>query len=142
MNEVAQASSAAVSASLVGSHGRSLPGVSIAVFASVSAAFMYASVCSGETPSAEALLSKPERTSSGGKASAGCVVSPKRSRTVALYSKRVRRLTGEADTVAAPPHKPGSMLLAPISPMQPGPTTSTSSSGRTPRRRGHPMRRA
>src|SRR5215471_8618648 len=67
-----------------------------AVVASVSAAVMYCSASAGETCSAVALLSKPSLNSSVGKVLAGPVVSPRRSRTVLLYSNRfsLRRKVG------------------------------------------------
>src|SRR5215471_21619456 len=55
---------------------------------------MYCSASSDEIDNVCALLSNPSTVSSFGKASAGLVVSPSRSRTVLLYSVRVRRRIG------------------------------------------------
>src|SRR5262249_12396156 len=80
---------------------------------------------SGETESAEALLSKPSAFSSLGKASAGRVVSPSRSRTVLSYSVRVRRRIGAGPGFGTPPPHSGSEL-EPV----PGPLISPSQPAR------------
>src|SRR5689334_19759093 len=91
MNVVAHASAPAAA---VGSQVTSVPRFFVtAVVASASAEIMYCSTSAGDICSAAALLSNPSRVSSLGKSSAGLDVSPSKSRTVLLYSNRLRRLT-------------------------------------------------
>ena len=63
-----------------------------------SAMRMYCSTNSSLVVRAAAWLLKPCTSSSGGNPLAGAVVSPSRSRTVLLYSKRVRRRMGVSTT--------------------------------------------
>src|SRR6185503_14604024 len=70
-------------------------GVAVARSAIPSATLAYCSARRLDTEMVLATLPKPLPSSSGGSRLAGCVVSPKRSRTVLLYSKRVRRRIGE-----------------------------------------------
>src|SRR5436305_5695754 len=91
MNCCAQAAIPAVAA---GSQGTIFDHLAAtAELASASAACRYCSASTGDTLSAVALLSNPRRFSSGGKPLATPLVSPSRSRTVLVYSRRVRRRT-------------------------------------------------
>src|SRR5688572_15561105 len=82
-----------------------------AVAARASAASWYFSARSGDTDSTAPLLEKPFDTSSGGKRSAGAVVSPNRSRTVLLYSTRVSRRSGARKTSVLLQAVPGGVGL-------------------------------
>src|SRR5262245_38837763 len=89
MNWRTQASSPAA-----GLHGRSWDKFATAFLARVSDDSMYCSASSDEIDKVDALLSNPSTVSSLGNACPGLVVSPNKSRTVLLYSVRVRRRIG------------------------------------------------
>src|SRR3954471_14066612 len=102
MNACPQASTAAGSV-VVAAHGTSVDQLApTAAVASASAASMYCSDSTGDTLIACALLSKPRLFSSAGKLSAGDEVSPSRSRTVSLYSRRFRRRMYDGPGLGAP----------------------------------------
>src|SRR5262245_20794911 len=87
--------------------------------ASASAASRYFSASRGLMARTVALLAKPPVTWSAGNASAGERSTPRRSRTVLLYSTRVSRRSGEGDGAAV---TQGGALLAPPGPgAGPGP---------------------
>ena len=115
MNEEAQPSLPSRSGSQLGISAPMLP---TARALTSSATFMYCSISKSLLVSAAAWLLKPATSSSGGSRSAGLLVSPSRSRTVRLYSNRVRRRIGVSTTQRLLATL-SSMALAPSPPIEP-----------------------
>jgi len=139
---LAQAVSEALSVTCV-AHGARVPmrSEAVAAAATFSAALTYCSISAGTTFCALASLPKPLPDSSLGKALAGEVMSASKSRTVLLYSKRVRRRMGALRAVAAvqacvptievpavtPPEPPTLLVPPPLGPaIESGPILSIS----------------
>ena len=117
MNESAQASAP----SSPGSQSGSSASMSRTARApTASATFMYCSISRSLLVRAAAWLLNPATSSSGGSTSAGLLVSLSRSRTVRLYSNRVRRRIGVSTTqrLFATPSLMARSPLLPIAPLQ------------------------
>src|SRR6185436_19362149 len=97
-----------------------------------SAVVLYWRTSGADTYCPSASVPKPLPSSSAGKALPGFVVSPRRSPTVLLNSKRVRRRSGARPGVTVVAHCAGTVGIGGGPPPAPGRTPPPPAPGRTP----------